>query len=962
MTYCIPGFIVNSRSESNDNSDIEMESTIQSQHSNTDPLEEMNLHQLVHLALILNLNIEDSSNNASWLKNLCRTEMNRTMKGDQEFIDVLFKSLKTKYPENSIDQRYQKIIGMPFINGSLKRTEDTQTCCISSLMNALLNVSAIKEIVLNHQDYGDCPILICLANYLLKPKHEKRTVVDLLKILKKETDANKIKNVEIEAQNKEIRQKNLEISDVSKKFPIVPLQPARYMFQAGRQEDPTEILSTLLDHCQPLRQVMMFKQRTMYTCSNCKHISWSPMEGDEANRRMMMLDMDDNINDFEQLLQKSKGGLEKMKKDCDYCFKKNLDHVKMVVFYQAPKVLAISLKRWNHKEPIRSMDDGSIIGYEKFTTAINLPNTIKFAGQDCMAISAVTHHSEFSEEGHYTAQIFEKFDENNQSLWTITDDMSISPSVRGDPDQAYMYFFSEGILAQQAVDNSTQYSKQSDDLESPSGQCPGNRLDHMEVAASQSVPTTSKTKTTSTTTPKSKTTSTPSNKKNSTQGSSTEAVPIDSEHDEEATIKARIVITNIGNLKIQCLECMKVFGKNIINHAGLSACKSAFNNTDTCDQLNILIDTLHYLQCQQTQKKSCEKRKQLKEKSEESSSTVYAKKSTKSKVANQANKSFKKSNPLQPNKQKMKNSNDLYWSQEDNKIRQKFRKTEREGLSYPCISCHRLLFKSGVTPYNIENLKDEVVMGIKNHKMEYCVSTDDLFKCDNKLWLCHNCNYNLKDGKMPNMCHANGLAISKLPEALRDLNQIELMLIKKKLVFIKVRELKPSRMLEMNNRLVNVPISDTDLYKTCSLLPRMENESGTVNVAFKRIRKSPYYYRKPELIRPKKVNDALEYLQKFHPSYDPSEMDIKKLNDANTYKFANLPLIGQLLEDEENLPTLEDCFNYLGKNDLLSKWLCPLGEKTEENYGKLMTKLLRQHPPQPQGKDCFLNGLKDQMR
>ena len=33
-------------------------------------------------------------------------------------------------------------------------------------------------------------------------------------------------------------------------------------------------------------------------------------------------------------------------------------------------------------------------------------------------------------------------------------------------------------------------------------------------------------------------------------------------------------------------------------------------------------------------------------------------------------------------------------------------------------------------------------------------------------------------------------------------------------------------------------------------------------------------------------------------------MEIRKLNDKNTYNFANLPLIGQLLEDEKNLPSI----------------------------------------------------------
>ena len=927
-----------------------MESIIQSQPGSENSLQEMNLHQLLHLALMLNLNIENSSNDASWLKALCRTEINRTMKDDQKFIDVLLKSLKAKNPENVIDQRYLEITGMPFINGSSERKDDTQTCCISSLINALLNIPAIKEIVLNHQEYGNCPILSCLANYLLQPKHNQRTVRDLLKTLKEITTANMAKNVEIKAQNRETKQKNLEITDVSKKVQILPLLPDRYMFEAGRQEDPTEILTTILEHCQPLRQALHFKQRSMYTCSNCKCISWSPIEGDESKCQIMMLEMNDNINDLEELLKKSQS-LEKIKKNCDDCLKKDEDHDKMVVSYEGPKVLAISLKRWkiNHEKPIKDTH-GAITGYDfdKITAPMNLPSDIKFAGKNYMLRSAVTHYSEIAQQGHYMAHIFEKLDENGQRLWTITNDSNILHSKKEDPDQAYMFFY----IQQQPLEKSTEYARQFDDLENRANTSSSSKSDYMEVGSSKSIPATSMTKKTLTTISKPSTKST-----KSTKGKE-EAIPIDSEPNELTTLKARIVIMNDGKLRIQCLECMKTFGKKIIKHAEQSACKTAFNSKNTCEQLNMLFAQLQRLQRQQAQKKSYEKRKKLlKDEPGESSSILQDKNFIKSKESLPLNKQKIAKNSIPTD-----NSNNVYWSKDDKKIMQNFRQSQSTGLSYPCISCHRLLFKTGVTPYNIEDSEDKVVLGIKNHQMEYCVTTEDQFKCENKLWLCHNCKKNLTDGKMPNICHANGLAISKLPESLRDLTQLELMLIKKKLVFIKVRELNTSRMLAMNNRVTNVPISDTDLFKTCSLLPRKHDELGTVNVAFKRIRKSPYYYRKPELIRPKKVNDALEYLQEFHPSYAEKVMEIKKLNDKNTYNFANLPLIGQLLEDEKNLPTLEDCFDYLSKNDLLLEWLNPLLEKTEDNYGILLAKLLRQQSPQPQGKDSFLNGLIDQMR
>ena len=203
----------------------------------------------------------------------------------------------------------------------------------------------------------------------------------------------------------------------------------------------------------------------------------------------------------------------------------------------------------------------------------------------------------------------------------------------------------------------------------------------------------------------------------------------------------------------------------------------------------------------------------------------------------------------------------------------------------------------------------------------------------------------------------NALGISVFPEELSDLTDLELLMIKKQLVFIKVREKTSSRMKYMSGSVVNVPISDTDLLKSCTYLPRMGNQLGTVNVAFKRRRKG-YYYRKPELVRPSKINEALFYLKSKHPSY--KEFDIEYIKNPNKYMFCHLPLIGQLLEDEENLSSLDDAYDYLKSSELLTEMLCPLGKRDNESYGILMENLIRERVPQQ--KDSFIHALKDQIR
>ena len=474
-----------------------------------------------------------------------------------------------------------------------------------------------------------------------------------------------------------------------------------------------------------------------------------------------------------------------------------------------------------------------------------------------------------------------------------------------------------------------------------------------------------------------------------------DVVPFDSKPDEQAQLlKARIVTTDNGKLKIQCLYCMRT-PPNILTHAREKfSCR--FSSDDNV-QLKVLFARLHRYQKQISNQRTYGKNKEhikkkaresyaanpdaKKQKSKDSYKANPAKKKEASKDSYKANldlkkwlarESSKKLYAANPEKKKQESKNtyeanpeaknrmdkDSYWKKCEEDIRHNFIKKQMEGLSYVCICCHRLLFKTNVTQYHMEDPNDEVVIAIKENKLQYCISLDENKKQDQGFWLCYNCKKNLKDGKMPNNCHANGLEISEIPEALKGLTFVESMMIKKKLIFIKIRELTSSRMKQMNGKIVNVPISDTDMLKSCSFLPRMDNQLGTVNVAFKR-RRYGYTYRKPELIRPRKINEALAYLKAKHPSY--MKFDIKWLDCPNKYMMANLPLIGKLLENEENLPTLDDAFKYLSKNSLLTEWLFPLGKRSEESYGYLLNRLLIRGRT-PSGKDSFLHALMDQLK
>ena len=76
--------------------------------------------------------------------------------------------------------------------------------------------------------------------------------------------------------------------------------------------------------------------------------------------------------------------------------------------------------------------------------------------------------------------------------------------------------------------------------------------------------------------------------------------------------------------------------------------------------------------------------------------------------------------------------------------------------------------------------------------------------------------------------------------------------------------------------------------------------------------------------------------------------------------FCHLPLIGQLLEDEKDLLTLDDAYDFLKTSETLTEWLFPVGRRDTESYANLYEHLIKEKGPQ--NKDSFIEALMDQMR
>ena len=155
---------------------------------------------------------------------------------------------------------------------------------------------------------------------------------------------------------------------------------------------------------------------------------------------------------------------------------------------------------------------------------------------------------------------------------------------------------------------------------------------------------------------------------------------------------------------------------------------------------------------------------------------------------------------------------------------------------------------------------------IKENQMHGCLNfdeslkvrdeiQDELFSGDEKIIktkkiqegysLCRTCISYLTKSKMPPMCSKNGLEPALIPDCLKYLFNLEKQLIVKNLIFIKVRQLPKTRMMAMNDRVINVPIGDDNIAKRVTSLPRTEENSGMVNVGMKRKLNMKNYHKGP---------------------------------------------------------------------------------------------------------------------
>ena len=146
---------------------------------------------------------------------------------------------------------------------------------------------------------------------------------------------------------------------------------------------------------------------------------------------------------------------------------------------------------------------------------------------------------------------------------------------------------------------------------------------------------------------------------------------------------------------------------------------------------------------------------------------------------------------------------------------------------YICTACHRLLWKKGVQHLNMNNY-NTVDSGILNFVL---AGKYRKYSADGLIYICLSCNKKLRSGTIPAQSKANCMDLEKIPDELKDLNNLELHTISKRILFMKLVKLPRGKQKGIKGAAVDVP---ADLGPACTLLPRIPTEAHIISLKLKR--------------------------------------------------------------------------------------------------------------------------------
>ena len=194
-----------------------------------------------------------------------------------------------------------------------------------------------------------------------------------------------------------------------------------------------------------------------------------------------------------------------------------------------------------------------------------------------------------------------------------------------------------------------------------------------------------------------------------------------------------------------------------------------------------------------------------------------------------------------------------------------FKCSVKEGCGYACLSCRMRYFRNNVIVISLDKLKKEYDPTVFEQSIEIPVPSN-LYE-GSQVVVCKTCHSELKKGSRPKLNYFNGLQLDSVPVELQNMSDIEQVLISKDILFIKLWKLPKSRMTAITDRVVNVPITDDDIIRTVSQLPRLPSDAGIIAVDFKRKTDMKSSVLK-EFINVHRLGPALVKLKELgHPGY-----------------------------------------------------------------------------------------------
>ena len=227
----------------------------------------------------------------------------------------------------------------------------------------------------------------------------------------------------------------------------------------------------------------------------------------------------------------------------------------------------------------------------------------------------------------------------------------------------------------------------------------------------------------------------------------------------------------------------------------------------------------------------------------------------------------------------------------EEKRRNNFLNSIKQGRQFECVCCHRVCFQNGVKEISSSCTFEKKIENKCKGLFEKAIGKFETTMVDGKYSVCSTCNSYLGKGKTPPLSSKNNLELfdlSKHPEL--KLTELENCMIALNIIFQKVFQLPKSRWPAMKDRTVNIPIFESDVISTIESLPRTPNEAGIIPVNLKR--KVEYknthitqYVSVPKLI---KALETLKSLGNKYYQFVPDLSEFKercKSKDAEGFNF-----------------------------------------------------------------------------